>query len=60
MEEADESVIIRNSPFFYSAGNSKIRQLLKDAMAEYEKHTCIKFVERENQVDYVEFYYGEG
>lgn len=29
-------------------------------MAEYEKHTCIKFVERENQVDYVEFYYGEG
>ncbi|XP_027036187.1 uncharacterized protein LOC113664759 [Pocillopora damicornis] len=41
-------------------GNSKIRQLLKDAMAEYEKLTCIKFVERENQVDYVEFYYGEG
>lgn len=40
--------------------SSKIRGLLKDAIAEWEKHTCIKFVERVNQSDYVEFYYGEG
>ncbi|KAL9978555.1 hypothetical protein ACROYT_G016085 [Oculina patagonica] len=40
--------------------SSKTRQLLKDAMAEWQKHTCIKFVERVNQSDYVEFYYGEG
>ncbi|KAJ7392163.1 hypothetical protein OS493_013535 [Desmophyllum pertusum] len=29
-------------------------------MAEWQKHTCIRFVERVNQSDYVEFYYGEG
>jgi len=46
--------------FEFSAESSKIRQLLKDAIAEWEKHTCIKFVERVNQSDYVEFYYGEG
>lgn len=40
--------------------SSKIRGLLKDAIAEWEKYTCIKFVERVNQSDYVEFYYGEG
>lgn len=39
---------------------SKIRQLLKDAMAEWERYTCIRFEERVNQSDYVEFYYGEG
>lgn len=40
--------------------SSKIRQLLKDAMAEWERNTCIRFEERVNQSDYVEFYYGEG
>ncbi|KAM7443302.1 Bone morphogenetic protein 1 [Porites harrisoni] len=40
--------------------SSKIRQLLRDAMAEWERHTCIRFEERVNQSDYVEFYYGEG
>lgn len=39
---------------------SKIRQLLKDAMEEWEKYTCIRFEKRVNQSDYVEFYYGEG
>lgn len=46
--------------FVISAETSKIRQLLKDAMAEWERYTCIRFEERVNQSDYVEFYYGEG
>ena len=46
--------------FSISAESSKIRQLLKDAMAEWERNTCIRFEERVNQSDYVEFYYGEG
>ncbi|EDO47849.1 predicted protein, partial [Nematostella vectensis] len=35
-------------------------KILENAMEEWEKKTCIRFVERTTQTDYVEFYHGEG
>ena len=29
-------------------------------MKEYHDHTCIRFKERRNEADYVEFEYGDG
>nr|QNH72380.1 toxin candidate TRINITY_DN14091_c0_g1_i2 [Pachycerianthus borealis] len=35
-------------------------KVLKNAMKEWENKTCIRFKKRENDADYVEFYYGDG
>ena len=46
---------------FGGAGRDRrMTHLLRGAMAEWEKHTCVRFRPRSNQTDYIEFYYGDG
>ncbi|XP_031550609.1 zinc metalloproteinase nas-13-like [Actinia tenebrosa] len=41
--------------WFFGLGNNDVK-MIKEAMAGIEKHTCLRFVPRESQKDYVEFY----
>jgi len=41
-------------------GNIRNNQFIKDAFADYEAKTCLKFVPRTYQRNYVEFYNGKG
>lgn len=36
------------------------RNIIRNAMSEIELHTCIRFVERTNQADFVEIFAGNG
>ena len=40
--------------------NAKGRNIVRQAIADYKKHTCIKWVPRTNQRSYVTFFHGSG
>ena len=44
---------------FNFSGSSE-RTVIARAMAEYRRHTCIRFEQRSNQRDYVYIYRGQG
>ncbi|CAL1283063.1 unnamed protein product [Larinioides sclopetarius] len=40
-------------PYVIDSSASKLKPLIKKAIDQYHKHTCVKFVERKSQKDYV-------
>eukprot|EP00112_Aurelia_sp_Birch-Aquarium-sp1_P014253 Seg3064.3 transcript_id=Seg3064.3/GoldUCD/mRNA.D3Y31 product="Zinc metalloproteinase nas-15" protein_id=Seg3064.3/GoldUCD/D3Y31 len=40
--------------------NAKGQQVVKEAVAKFNKHTCIKWVPRAHETDYVAFFHGRG
>ena len=45
---------------FDSEFNVKGREIVKKAVAQFSKHTCIKWIPRTNENDYVSFFHGRG
>ena len=43
-----------------SGSNSKAMKSINEAFEQYRKYTCIRFVQRTNQPQYVEFHKGGG
>ncbi|XP_032223331.2 SCO-spondin isoform X3 [Nematostella vectensis] len=62
---SDPTKLWPNSVIPYRIADSITRRpehakILKGAIAEWERKTCLRFIERTTQTDYVEFYYGQG
>eukprot|EP00112_Aurelia_sp_Birch-Aquarium-sp1_P014252 Seg3064.2 transcript_id=Seg3064.2/GoldUCD/mRNA.D3Y31 product="Zinc metalloproteinase nas-4" protein_id=Seg3064.2/GoldUCD/D3Y31 len=48
-------------PYSFDADfKAKGRKVVKKAVAQFNKHTCIKWVPRTNESDYVSFFHGRG
>jgi len=48
-------------PYVFSGSfNSKGRKVVREAIAEYHKHTCIRWVPRGRERSYVTFFHGSG
>ena len=45
---------------FDSEFNAMGRKIVKSAVAQFSKHTCIKWIPRTNEKDYVSFFHGRG
>ena len=49
-----------NLIFYVNAAGTQARTAIQDAIDEYKARTCVNFVQRTTQADYVRFFRGNG